>query len=92
MAWWQLILIFISILLTAFQGMMQYIEKDTFGERELWGRLELSEENIGRIKRSQSYRSRVERFLEQYFDDSYVRRFQEKDVLALEQFLKELLD
>jgi hypothetical protein len=41
---------------------------------------------------NESYKPRVEKFLEQYFGDSYVQRFQENEETALEEFLKELLD
>jgi F0F1-type ATP synthase assembly protein I len=42
--------------------------------------------------RTESYRPRVERFLEQYFDESYIQRFRENGLTALQEFLKELLD
>lgn len=42
--------------------------------------------------RGNTYNQRVERFLEQYFDRSYIERFQEENIVALQDFLKELLD
>lgn len=49
-------------------------------------------ENWGRIAHAQGFQPRAEHFLRQHLGESYVQRFKEKRLEALEEMIKELLD
>lgn len=49
-------------------------------------------ENWGRLAHAEGFGPRAEHFLRQYLGESYVQRFKEKRLEALEEIVKELLD